>query len=132
MPRDQRMTTREWVHGAKRTCRLHCAMSAIRGQSGKHVLALSFSGFDPNETSTLDRRRPDRSRLRLHQALLQPFKSSGANSSINSYLMGKVRMGRYLSCIAQKATRSVQPVKLKWILPSKQSQWLTCETIWRN
>jgi hypothetical protein len=34
--------------GTKRTCRLHCAMSALKGgQSGKHLLALSFSGFDP-------------------------------------------------------------------------------------
>src|ERR1700737_4108460 len=44
---------------------------------------------DPNETSALDRRRADRSRLRLHQALLQPSKSSAAYSRINSYLMGK-------------------------------------------
>src|ERR1700730_3460201 len=45
--------------------------------------------IDPNETSALDRRRADRSRLRLHQALLQPSKSSAAYSRINSYLMGK-------------------------------------------
>jgi hypothetical protein len=44
---------------------------------------------DPNKTSALDRRRPDRSRLRLHQALLQPSKSSAANSRMNSNLMGK-------------------------------------------
>src|SRR5258708_31240961 len=61
----------------------------IRGQSGKHMLVLSSSQFDPNETSALDRRRPDRSRLRLHQALPQPSKSSAANSRINSNLMGK-------------------------------------------
>ena len=47
------------------------------------------SGFDPNETSALDRRWPDRSRLHLHQVLLQPSKSSAANSRINSYLMGR-------------------------------------------
>src|SRR5258708_4457665 len=49
----------------------------------------SLSQIDPNETSALDRRRADRSRLRLHQALLQPCKSSAAYSRINSYLMGK-------------------------------------------
>ncbi len=32
--------------GTKRTCRLHCAIRS-QGQSGKHMLALSFSGFDP-------------------------------------------------------------------------------------
>src|SRR5882724_1010587 len=31
MQRHLRMTTREWVRGTKRTCRLHCAMSAFRG-----------------------------------------------------------------------------------------------------
>jgi len=31
----------------KRTCRLHRAMSVSQGQSGKHLLGLSFSGFDP-------------------------------------------------------------------------------------
>src|SRR5258708_3874573 len=61
----------------------------FRGKSGKHLLVLSSSQFDPNETSALDRRRADRSRLRLHQALLQPCKSSAAYSRINSYLMGK-------------------------------------------
>ena len=36
---------------------------------------------------------------------------------------GQVRMGRYLPSIAyQKAARSVEPVKLKWICPSKRSQ----------
>ena len=39
------------THGTKQTCRLHCAMSALRGQSGKQMLLLSFSGFDPSETS---------------------------------------------------------------------------------
>jgi hypothetical protein len=29
---------------------MRCAMSALRGQSGKHMLALSFSGFDPTRT----------------------------------------------------------------------------------
>jgi putative membrane protein len=42
-----------------------------------------------NEASALDRRRPDRSRLRLHQAILQPSKSRAASSRINSNLMGK-------------------------------------------
>src|SRR5258708_11066592 len=46
---------------------------------------------------------------------------------------GPVRMSRYLSSIAhQKAARPVEPVKLKWIRPSKQSQRLTCGTIWRK
>jgi hypothetical protein len=35
------------THGTKRTCRLRYAMSAIRGQSGKHMLSGSFSIFDP-------------------------------------------------------------------------------------
>src|ERR1700730_17219943 len=42
-----------------------------------------------NEASALDRRRPDQSRLRLHQAILQPSKSRAASSRINSNLMGK-------------------------------------------
>src|SRR5437899_12118356 len=41
---------RRLLLGTKRTCRLHCAISSQR-QSGKHMLALSFSGFDPLPTS---------------------------------------------------------------------------------
>jgi hypothetical protein len=37
--------------GTKRTYRLYCAMSALRVQSGKHILALRFSGFDPQRSS---------------------------------------------------------------------------------
>jgi hypothetical protein len=93
----------------------------------------SRSVDDPNETSALGRRRPDRSRLCLHQTLLQPSKSSASNSRNKLVFNGQVRMGRYLSSVAhQKAARSVEPVKSKWIRPSKQSQRLTCGTIWRK
>jgi len=37
--------------GTKRTCRLCCAMSALGGQAEKHMLAWSFSDFDPLRTS---------------------------------------------------------------------------------
>src|SRR6266480_2397303 len=40
------------ANGTKRTCRPHSAMSGFRGQSGKHLLALSFSGFDPDCVKT--------------------------------------------------------------------------------
>jgi hypothetical protein len=36
--------------GKKRTFRSILAMSVIWVNSGKHLLALSFSGFDPTET----------------------------------------------------------------------------------
>ncbi len=35
------------VNGTKPTCRPYSAMSGFRGKSGKHLLALSFSAFDP-------------------------------------------------------------------------------------
>jgi hypothetical protein len=38
--------------GTKPTCRPYSAMSGFRVQSGKHVLALSFSGFDPGCVKT--------------------------------------------------------------------------------
>src|SRR6195256_7041123 len=61
----------------------------FREKSGHRILSASSPFMTPNETSALDRRRPDRSRLRLHQALLQPSKSSAANSRMNLNLMGK-------------------------------------------
>ena len=33
------------THGTTRTCRRGRSMSVVGGQSGKHMLALSFSGF---------------------------------------------------------------------------------------
>ncbi len=40
------------IETQRSTVQLRCAMSAF-GQSGKHMLALSFSGFDPYRTSRL-------------------------------------------------------------------------------
>jgi hypothetical protein len=50
---------RESLVGTKRTCRLHCAMSAPRGNAEKHMLDLSSSGFDPGcvKTQKIERRR---------------------------------------------------------------------------
>src|ERR1700676_1461419 len=76
---------------------------------------------------------PIRSRLRRHQALLQPIQIKRSQLKNKLEFNGQVSMGRHLSSIAQqKAARSVEPVKLKWIRPSKQSQRLTCGTIWRK
>src|SRR5438105_9968594 len=76
------------AHGTNRTGRAGLAMSV---DWGRREIAGGESNRRerPIETSALGRRRPDRSRLRLHQAFLQPPKSSAANSRIKSYLIGK-------------------------------------------
>jgi hypothetical protein len=55
-----------------------------------------FLSLDPNETSALDRTRPDRSRLRLHQTLLQPIQIKRSQLKNKLEFNGQVRMGRYL------------------------------------
>ena len=52
--------------------------------------------------------------IKRHPNQAQPIKKNKLEFN------GQVRIGRYLSSIAhQKAARSVEPVKLKWIRPSK-------------
>jgi hypothetical protein len=83
-------------------------------QNVKKVLANPEpSTHDPNETSALVRRRPDRSRLRIYQARLRSSKSGGANSRINSCLMAKSTWAVTLMYRNQRAARSVEPVKFK-------------------
>jgi hypothetical protein len=47
------------VVGTFETCRLRRQMSEFEVQSGKHILVLSSSPFDPSRKSALVQKRPD-------------------------------------------------------------------------